>query len=147
MTWKCFRHSKSILVFPDLFHNLQNKTQCSAVCCRVINKPPRPAEKQVNESKPPSGVESFTHCRWRRESSVSAASVSLRLVEVIPLQLASLWYEGRLRSEQWKTRPLRSRSHPHMQISPDPYQTVQPADIHTTDITAPQKQLLLLYYV
>lgn len=37
---------------------------------------------------------------------MSVASVSLRLVEVIPLQLASLWYEDQLRSEQWKTRPL-----------------------------------------
>lgn len=74
---------------------------------------------------------------------MSVASMSLRLVEVIPLQLASLRYEDQLRSEQWKTRPLRVESRPHAHISPDPYQAVQlGAVINTT--TGPQKQLLLL---
>lgn len=106
MKYKYFHHFKSILLCTDLFHKLQY----SVVYSWVINKPPCVARKQINESKPLRHVESLTHYCWRREPSVSVASMSLRLVEVIPLQLASLWYEDQLRREQWKTRPLRVKA-------------------------------------
>ena len=100
---RLFSPFKSILLRLCLFHKLQHSVADSW----AINNPPRLAKKQVNESKPLRRVESLTHYCWRREPSVSAASMSLRLVEVIPLQLASLWYEDQLRRERWKTRPLR----------------------------------------
>lgn len=97
----------NVSTISDLFFSvLIFYTYCS-LHTWTINRPPHLTKKQVNESKPVRGVESLTHYCWRREPSVSVASMSLRLVEVIPLQLASLWYEDQLRSEQWKTWPLR----------------------------------------
>lgn len=99
ITTKNTRLSKALLVGPIKRHRL---------------RPPRPTTKLRTSHW---AQLRFWLIAFERESPLSAASMSLRLAEVIPLQLASLWYEDQLRSKQWKTRPLRRGRHPHMQIN------------------------------
>lgn len=113
--WTCF------IAHPShLSHKLQNKMQYPAVCCWVTNKPPRHwAPLRVwlitVEGENPLCLYVIKTC-WANSSTIS-------------------------RSDDEEER---AQSRPHMPLSPDPYQAVQPAT--TSDIILPQELLLLFNY-